>query len=101
MAEAIGDPLLDKYIKDLVIQILALIAEQERKESKRRQVIAKANGVYKGRPKLYSADAKGPRRRLVYKSIVEDLYQGIVISKIAKKYNVTKQTIYRIKKELI
>ena len=34
MAEAIGNPLLDKFIKDLIIQILAMIAEQERTESK-------------------------------------------------------------------
>ncbi|HIB1903989.1 TPA: recombinase family protein, partial [Enterococcus faecium] len=85
MAEAIGDPLLDKFIKDLIIQILAMIAEQERKESKRRQAqgikIAKANGVYKGRPKLYSADTKDPQRRLVYKSIVQDLENGVAISK--------------------
>ena len=37
MAEAIGNSLLDKFIKDLIIQILAMIAEQERTESKRRQ----------------------------------------------------------------
>ena len=104
MAEAIGNPLLDKFIKDLIIQILAMIAEQERAESKRRQAqgikIAKANGVYKGRPKLYSADTKDPQRRLVYRSIVQDLENGVAISKIAKDYNVTRQTIYRIKKEL-
>ncbi|BBM16371.1 recombinase Sin (plasmid) [Enterococcus mundtii] len=104
MAQAIGDPLLDKFIKDLIIQILAMIAEQERKESKRRQAqgikIAKANGVYKGRPKLYSADTKDPQRRLVYKSIVEDLENGVAISKIAKDYNITRQTVYRIKNEI-
>ncbi|OSH21059.1 resolvase [Enterococcus faecalis] len=61
MAEAIGNPLLDKFIKDLIIQILAMIAEQERTESKRRQA------------------------------------QGI---KIAKDYNITRLTIYRIKKEI-
>ncbi|OUK32601.1 helix-turn-helix domain-containing protein, partial [Enterococcus faecium] len=61
--------------------------------------IAKANGVYKGRPKLYSADAKDPQRRLVYKSIVEDLKNGVAIAKIAKDYNVTRQTVYRIKKD--
>ncbi|HAQ6472656.1 TPA: recombinase family protein [Enterococcus faecium] len=104
MAEAIGNPLLDKFIKDLIIQILAMIAEQERTESKRRQAqgikIAKANGVYKGRPKLYSANAKDPqRRRLVYKNIVEDLKKGVAIAKIAKDYNVTRQTVYRIKKD--
>ena len=74
-------------------------------ESKRRQAqgikIAKANGVYKGRPKLYSANEKDPQRRLVYKNIVEDLNNGVAISKIAKEYNVTRQTVYRIKKEII
>ncbi|MBR9930071.1 recombinase family protein [Enterococcus sp. 079] len=103
MAEAIGNPLLDKFIKDLIIQILAMIAEQERTESKRRQAqgikIAKANGVYKGRPKLYSANAKDPQRRLVYKNIVEDLKKCVAIAKIAKDYNVTRQTVYRIKKD--
>ena len=98
-----ANPLLDKFIKDLIIQILAMIAEQERTESKRRQAqgikIAKANGVYKGRPKLYSANAKDPQRRLVYKNIVEDLKKGVAIAKIAKDYNVTRQTVYRIKKD--
>ena len=104
MAEAIGNPLLDKFIKDLIIQILAMIADQERTESKRRQAqgikIAKANGVYKGRPKLYSADTKNPQRRLVYENIVKDLNEGIAISKIAKNYNITRQTIYRIKNDI-
>ena len=45
--------------------------------------------------------SKNPQRRLVYENIVKDLNEGIAISKIAKKYNVTRQTIYRIKKELI
>lgn len=105
MAEAIGNPLLDKFIKDLIIKILAMIAEQERTEYKRRQAqdinIAKENGVYKGRPKLYSADTKNPQRRLVYENIVKDLNEGIAISKISKQYGITRQTIYRIKKEII
>lgn len=52
MAEAIRNPLLDRFIKDLIIQILAMISEQERTESKRRQAqgieIAKTRGVYQG-----------------------------------------------------
>lgn len=103
MAEAIGNSLLDKFIKDLIIQILAMIAEQERTELKRRQAqgikIAKANGVFKGRPKLYSADAKNPQHRLVNKSIVEDLKNGVAISKVAKNHTVTRQTVYRLKQE--
>lgn len=62
--------------------------------------IAKENGVYKGRPKLYSADTKTPQRRLVYENIVKDLNNRVAISKIARDYNITRQTVYRIKKEL-
>lgn len=104
MAEAIGNPLLDNFIKDLIVQILAMIAEQERTESKRRQAqgiaIAKANGVYKGRPKLYSPNARDPQKRSIYHQIVADLNNGIAISTIAKERGVTRQTIYRIKNEI-
>lgn len=103
MAEAIGNPLLDKFIKDLIIQILAMIAEQERTESKRRQAqgikIAKENGVYKGRPKLYSPTAKDPQKRAVFRNIIVELEKGTAISEIAKEYGVTRQTVYRIKKD--
>ena len=103
MAEAIGNPLLDKFIKDLIVQILAMIAEQEGSESKRRQAqgikIAKANGVYKGRPKQYSPTAKNPQRRAVYRSIVEELEKGTSITAIAKEYGITRQTVYRIKND--
>ncbi|HAQ9357001.1 TPA: helix-turn-helix domain-containing protein, partial [Enterococcus faecium] len=34
------------------------------------------------------------------KNIVEDLENGVAISKISKEYNVTRQTVYRIKNEL-
>ena len=51
MNEVIGNPLLDKFMKDLIIQILAMVSEQERNESKRRQAqgiqVAKEKGVYK------------------------------------------------------
>lgn len=104
MSEAIGNPLLDKFIKDLIIQILAMIAEQERSESKRRQAqgikLAKSKGIYKGRPTLYSPNAKDPQKRLVYHRVVSQLNEGIAISQIAKEVGITRQTIYRIKKEL-
>ena len=101
MNVAIGNPLLDKFMKDLIIQILAMISEQERNESKRRQAqgikVAKEKGIYKGRPVLYSPDAKDPQKRLVYHRVVEMLKQGVSISKIAKEVNITRQTVYRIK----
>ena len=43
---------------------------------------------------------KNPQRRLVYENIVKDLNEGIAISKIAKNYNITRQTIYRIKNDI-
>ena len=50
MAEAVGNPLFDRFIKDLIVQILAMIAEQESTQSKPPQEpgikIAKINGVY-------------------------------------------------------
>ena len=49
MNEVIGNPLLDKFMKDLIVQILAMVSEQERNESKRRQAqgiqVAKRKGV--------------------------------------------------------
>ena len=101
MNEVIGNPLLDKFMKDLIVQILAMVSEQERNESKRRQgqgiKVAKEKGVYKGRPLLYSADAKDPQKRIIYHRVVEMLKDGKAISKIAKEVNITRQTIYRIK----
>ncbi|WP_012818089.1 recombinase family protein [Staphylococcus epidermidis] len=103
MNEVIGNPLLDKFMKDLIIQILAMVAEQERNESKHRQAqgiqIAKEKGVYKGRPLLYSPNAKDPQKRIIYHRVVEMLEQGNAISKIAKEVNITRQTVYRIKND--
>lgn len=92
MAEVVGNPLFDRFIKDLIVQILAMIAEQERTESKRRLEqgikIAKMNGVYQGRPELYSPTAKDLQKRAVYRNIIEELQKGTAISKIAKKYGI-------------
>lgn len=103
MAEVVGNPLFDRFIKDLIVQILAMIAEQERTESKRRLEqgikIAKMNGVYQGRPELYSPIAKDLQKRAVYRNIIEELQKGTAISKIAKKYGINRQTVYRIKKD--
>ena len=54
-------------------------------------------GVYKGRPLLYSANAKDPQKRIIYHRVVEMLEEGTAISKIAKEVNITRQTVYRIK----
>jgi len=101
MNEVIGNQLLDKFMKDLIVQILAMVSEQERNENKRRQAqgikVAKDKGVYKGCPLLYSPNAKDPQKRVIYHRVAEMLEEGKAISKIVKEVNITRQTVYRIK----
>lgn len=52
MTEAIGNPLRHRFIKDLIVQILAMISEQERTESKRRQ----SQGIKLAQKKAYTKD---------------------------------------------
>ena len=100
MNEVIGNPLLDKFMKDLIVQILAMVSEQERNESKRRQAqefkLRRKKAYIKG-ALLYSPNAKDPQKRIIYHRVVEMLEEGKAISKIAKEVNITRQTVYRIK----
>lgn len=102
MNEMIGNELLDKFMKDLIIQILAMISEQERAESKRRQAQgieqAKKKNVYKGKPFEYSSNARDPKKRIVYQNVINHLNNNESISKIAKDNGITRQTVYAIKK---
>lgn len=104
MTEVSGHPLIDCFIKDLIIQILAMVAEQERLESKRRQAqgikLAKAKGVYKGKAKIYRADTKNLEHKRTYLGIVDALNQGLRISEIARLHGVTRQTVYRIRSDI-
>ncbi len=59
--------------------------------------LRRKKGVYKGRPLLYSPNAKDPQKRVIYHRVVEMLEEGKAISKIAKEVNITRQTVYRIK----
>ena len=49
----------------------------------------------------YAADAKNPRDRMTYNVIVNKLKKGEPIKKIAEETDVTRDTVYRIKKELL
>ncbi len=104
MQEIIGNELMDRFVKDLIIQILAMISEQERAESKRRQAqgiaLAKQRGAFKGKPLIYSPNSRDPQKRTIYYKIVEELKEELPISQIAKRNGVTRTTIYRIKNSL-
>ena len=100
----LGDPNLQKLIRNMIVQLLSWTAQNKREEIKRKQrqgiEIAKKKGHYKGRPVKYADDAKNPRDRMTYNVIVNKLKKGEPIKKIAEETDVTRDTVYRIKKEI-
>lgn len=102
--QEMGDPNLQKLIRNMIVQLLSWTAQNERAEIKRKQrqgiEIAKRKGHYKGRPVKYSAEAKNPRDRMIYHVIVNKLKQEEPIKKIAEETGVTRDTVYRIKNEI-
>lgn len=99
-----GNETLDKALADMLISLLGYIADNERKKTLERQAqgiaIAKEKGIYQGKPLEYSPQAKDPKKRAIYHSIVADLQADLAIAGIAKKYGVTRKLVYRIKDDL-
>ena len=88
MNEVIGNPLLDKFMKDLIIQILAMVSN-----NKERNVnVDKLKGFKLRKRKAYIKDdlyyilpmRKILKKRVIYHRVVEMLEEGKAISKIAK-----------------
>ena len=107
--EGIKDPNLKNLLTNLVLEIQKYTAEQERRMILERQrqgiKLAKKRGVYKGGVVQYSANSKNPQRRLVYETVVDllkrkSMGEPITIKYIAEKVGITRNTVYRIKKEL-
>ena len=72
-----GNPLVDQFMMDMMIQLMGFVAQNEREKIRERQAqgikIAKAAHVYTGRKIKYGKDAKDPRNRWVWQTVVEDL----------------------------
>ena len=107
--EGIKDRNLKNLLTNLVLEIQKYTAEQERKTTLERQKqgikLAKERGVYKGGVVQYSKDSKDPKRRLIYNTVVELLErkikgESITITEIANQVGITRNTVYRIKKEI-
>ncbi len=80
-------------MKDLIIQILAMVSEQEKNEANVQSAaiqVAKEKKVYiKGAPCLTSPNA--PRSRMYYLLLrCRNVREGQSISKIAKEVNITR-----------
>lgn len=106
--EGIKDRNLKNLLTNLVLEIQKYTAEQERKTILERQKqgikLAKERGVYKGGVVQYSKDSKNPQRRLIYNTVVSMLKrkadgEPITIKQIADETGITRNTVYRIKKE--
>lgn len=99
-----GNSSMDKAMFDMFLSLLSYIAENEREKTLARQkqgiAIAKEKGVYRGKPLEYSANAKDKKKRIIYNNIIKELSAGTPLVKIAKDNDVSRNLIYRIKKDL-
>lgn len=97
-----GNEFLDTAMFDMFLSLLSYIAQNEREKISERQrqgvLLAKKAGRYKGRPVAYSANSTNPQNRLVFKTVVDMLQQGIPVAEIAKENGLSRPTIYKIKK---
>lgn len=85
--------LLGTFISDLILQVLAYVAEQERQNIKQRQAeginIAKSNGKHLGRPKADYPDN--------WVSVYKEWKSGQITAKIAmEKMNLKRTTFYKL-----
>lgn len=98
-----GNQLLDTAVQDMFLSLLSYIAEAEREKIRERQrqgiEIAKAKGLYKGRPRDYSNTSTNPQKRVVYQQIITEFEKGHSISQIARDNGVSRNTVYKIIKE--
>src|SRR5699024_7315044 len=92
-----------QLITDIVLSLLSWMVDEERERIRIAQKegisIAKKNGKYKGRPKKYHANANG-KDKVIYNEIVRYLRSGKSVMNIHTNIGVSRNTIYRIKREL-
>lgn len=95
---------LGKLLLNLAKEIISYNAEQERIRILERQrqgiEIAKRQGKYKRRSKSYSPDSKNEEKRRVYYLVVQYLKEKKPIKQISEELSISRDTVYRIKKEL-
>lgn len=92
-----------KLIMNLAKELLSYNAEQERLKILERQrqgiEIAKKEGKYKGTKKFYRADSPNPTHRAKYHRVIQLLEKKIPITAISDEVGISRNTVYRIKKE--
>lgn len=93
---------LGKLMMNIAKELFGYYAEQERVKLLQRQregiAIARKKGRYKGRPTKYHPDSKG-KDKIIYEKIITDLEDGDTVLNISNKTGVSRNTIYKIKRE--
>lgn len=94
---------LGEVMTDIVFVLLSWMVEDERKRIRANQKqgieLAKKEGKYKGRPLKYHKDAIGADK-LVYDAIISGLEDGVSVQDLAKKLNISRNTVYKIRKKV-
>ncbi len=96
---------LRRLLNNLVIDLMSYIAEHERAKIRERQAegikLAKERGAFIGKQLEYGPNAANPQKRAIYHAIVKSLQLGESISYIARMNNVSRSTVYRIKRRAL
>ncbi|MEJ6401229.1 recombinase family protein [Nicoliella lavandulae] len=101
-----GNDLVDKFMLDMMINLMSFVAENERSKIRERQrqgiAEAKKRGVYKGRPFKFMPDSKDREGRLVYLNVKRAYQSNNYKSKaqLARDNGLSRQQLYRILKRI-
>ncbi|CAI6330859.1 recombinase family protein [Bacillus subtilis] len=94
---------IGRLVSDIFLSVMSWMVEEERNRIKKAQsegiALAKKKGKYKGRDTKYSPNAKNPKDRLAYDTIIDMLDKNESVMDIHKRTGVSRVTIYKIKKE--
>ena len=96
---------LRRLLNNLFIDLMSYTAEHERAKIRERQAegikLAKDRGAFIGKQIEYGPNAANPQKRAIYHAIVKSLQLGESISYIARINNVSRSTVYRIKRRTL
>lgn len=100
-----GNKLVDKFMLDMMINLMGFVADNERQKilERTKQGIAEAKkrGAYKGKQYEYSATARNRGKRAIFNDI-KNAYESnnYSVSGLAKKHDIPRSTVYRILKQI-
>lgn len=96
---------LRRLLNNLIIDLMSYIAEHELAKIRERQAegikLAKDRGAFIGKQIEYGPNAANPQKRAIYYAIVKSLQLEESISYIARINNVSRSTVYRIKRRAL